>query len=389
MAIVTRGDTHRFHANFFRDADRTEPLVPFSSDYPSFAIYGPGNEFLTDGVALLDQTSPAGGAWYVDWTCPADAVLTYPGGFARIDWLMVTSSRAELHYNEEFDIAGDANTVTEEGALSYLTVPGNGQRVVYRTTTDVDDISLELTPVSTLGVPDTANSATIPKTGLTRVVDGNTIVYYYDVPGTIITTASSGYQLLWAVRQTVASPTEYVYQQLDIMDRCWFPYLLDLRLLIDKFKKRLVTPRGITDTDMYRFLLRGLEVVNGAHPNTVQWGVCTFPSGLNWDLIMASSLFALQSAFMVELDLSFTFSGQTTTLEYDHTSGIDSALAKATEYLSTLSTRKMGYVRRALPTAVVGIRPLRNGAHNLVYKVASGSTETMQSIGSLAYYLGL
>jgi hypothetical protein len=387
MAKLTRGEAHRFEASFFEDDDRTIPMVPATDDYPRYAIFGPGNDFLTDGIAQKVSTTQPG-FWYVDWTPPSNATLTTDGRRARIDWVFLTSRNQQITYTEEFDIDADARTVTEEGALYYLGLPGDDKRIIYRTDTDPDSISVDITPMNVNGEPNTNLTISVPMEDLTRVVDGDTIVYYYDIDGSLLDEAE--YQVIWTVRDTPGSMEEYVYQTLSVISRCWLPHLSSLRLFMDKFGKRLSTPRGITDTELYEYLVQGLRIVNYWHPNTIHWGICSLPSPLYHYLVTAASLHGLQVQYLVESDLSFDFSGQSVTLMYDHTGHLDSAISKASDWIvSNLTNVKMGYVRRATPTGVVGVRPYRYSAQNVVFRLGSTGPNGFSDFRGLMAYFGI
>lgn len=387
MAQLTRSVTHRFEAAFYEDDERTIPMVPADDTYPRFAIYGPGNNFLTDGVAQRDVTAHPG-FWEVHWTPPSTTALTTNDTRARIDWVFLTSRNQQITYSEEFDIVGDARTVTEEGALYYLGLPGKDKRIVYRTDIDPDYISVEITPMNDNGNPSTDLAITVPMADLTRVVDGDTIVYYYDISGDLLDEGE--YQIVWEVRSTPGAADEYVYQTLSVISRCWLPHLSSLRLFMDKFGKKLSTPRGITDTELYEYLVQGLRIINYWHPNTVQWGVCGLPPALYHYMITAAGLHGLGVQYLVESDLSFDFSGQTVTLAYDHTGHLDSAISRASSWIeSNLTNVKMGYVRRATPTGVVGVRPYRYSAQNSVVRLGSTGPNGFSNFRGLMAYFGI
>ena len=160
-------------------------------------------------------------------------------------------------------------------------------------------------------------------------------------------------------------------------------------MVIDKYQKRRQLLQAYQDSDIYEYLVRGLEIVNGWHPVT-SFQMTSLPNQLTPYWLMAGQLWGLNAQFLLETDLQFNFSGQTVTLDYDHTGNIDTAISRATDFIREgLGPAKTAIYRRQAGPGVVAGRPYRYaGIHNFVFPISRMSSQdflTMISrIGLLA-----
>ena len=97
---------------------------------------------------------------------------------------------------------------------------------------------------------------------------------------------------------------------------------------------------------------------------------------------MAGQLWGLNAQFLLETDLQFNFSGQTVTLDYDHTGNIDTAISRATDFIREgLGPAKTAIYRRQAGVGTVAGRPYRySGLHNFVYPISRMSSTDFMTL---------
>ena len=164
----------------------------------------------------------------------------------------------------------------------------------------------------------------------------------------------------------------------------------DLRMLIDKFQKTAGKVQAYEDSDLMEYLKKGQEWINAFNPVTCWdrsngsplWVVTQF-----W--IMAAAWYGLTAQHLLEVDLSFSFSGLTTTLDMDRTGGIESAIARMYDYMDNqFKPLKMRIFRRTRGMGHTGVRAFGAYQHynNYVYKVhgpggAGNATRVLEELG--------
>jgi len=151
--------------------------------------------------------------------------------------------------------------------------------------------------------------------------------------------------------------------------------------VIDKYQKRSEIVQSYQDSDILEYLTRGLEFVNAWHPLT-GWSVETLPSPIIPYWLLAGQLWGLNAQHLLETDLQFSFGGQTTTLDYDHTGNIDTAIGRAMEWIQQgLTPAKTPLLRRSSSSGVFAGKPMRiTGLHQYTYPISRVSSQDYLSL---------
>jgi hypothetical protein len=158
-------------------------------------------------------------------------------------------------------------------------------------------------------------------------------------------------------------------------------------MLLDKAQKRIGLVQAYSDSDMYEYMLRGVDVVNSTNPVTF-WSLHQFPSyaaGMVHYMILAAAEWGLRAQYLAEGELnSFSFSGQTVTLDVERTSVYDSMLANIRDYLrENLQPTKRNLLRRVSPGSLA-VRPYDFGLGSLVIPVQTINAGAQQLLPLLS-----
>lgn len=378
--ISTRGELQTFKAAFFADEAKTTPLEPLDpAQYPSFSIYDINNTLIQSGTAILDGTA---GNYKVDFQVPSNAVLSYDENRWRIEWVMVTSGNRQVDFIEAFDVRDIVVTSSQNRELQVVALELRPFQIALRLTTRPVDLKLDVT-VARNSNTKIVDNISIGPTGIVEVVDGDSYLYAYEI-GSNLLQPNTLYTALWAIKDTSGSTTRFEFQQVVSIAQMMLPMMTSLRMLIDKFQKRLGRIHAYEDSDLIEYLARGQDWVNAGYPTTM-YSISSTPSGLLYFTVLAASVWALQAQGLLEVDLGFNFSGQSITLDTgDRSSQLDAYVSKTVEWLNTnLPPAKMSYVRRQRGTGCVAGRPYRlNALYNFVYKLQtfnSGDFMTMMT----------
>lgn len=135
------------------------------------------------------------------------------------------------------------------------------------------------------------------------------------------------------------------FQRLLVAPISMLPVMLEIRYLVDRIVKQLDEPQSYTEADAYVGVIGGLGLINGWFPLT-SWAIPMFPGALRSFLVFASAWYMLNSQFVLEGDLAFSYSGQTVTLDYDRTGMLESEMGRLYEHLNThLTKAKLSVLR--------------------------------------------
>lgn len=365
--IFYRNETSNFQVSFFADVANTIPLIPIDVGlYPAYTIYDLNNVAIQSGIGNA-YVSP--GTYKVDFLVPADAPLSYDDKRWRIEWQIVTDSNRQVDFVEEFDVRDLAITASKHREQKYITLSGKDFRSILRLTKRPAEVNLD---VFLSGSENKiVNNVSVTGGQIIEVVEGDSYIYYYDIPGSVLQ-GNTGYSMIWNIRETATDITQFIYQNLSTVTPNVLEQITSVRMLIDKFQKRLGSYQSYEDSDINEYLKRGSELVNSSYPTTYyQFGY--LPTTLNTFIIMMASWYGLQAQGLLEVDLGFSFSGQTVTLDYDHSGAIADIAGRWSEYVEkNLAPAKMSLVRRSSPVGTVAGRGYRySDMYNLTYKVAS------------------
>lgn len=363
-----------FNAGFFSDAMKTVPVAPLNSDYPKYTIYNPsGTEILsgigTPGVGM--------GYWQAQLVVDEQYPLTTPDERYKISWTMVNSNSQQFNYEQEFELFENTISEPEDREQKYIVMAGSDTRLKLTLDLIPDGLSLEVYENMNQQTP----IFSAVKTDLTRVKSGNSHVFYVDMPGTL-TQINYKYSVVWKIRRTPIDTEQFTFQIMTAVGSYTLNLITSVRMLIDKFQKRLGTVQAYEDSDIVEYLERGMELLNSHYPLTYfQIGLA--PSALNVFHIMLSSWYALNAQQLLETDLGFSFSGQALTLEYDHASQLADVMARWKEYIdSQLTQAKYHILNQSGSVGTSAGRGMRY-AQTMTWKVASYGTTGQASPNSL------
>lgn len=379
--LFLRGETATFTVHFYTDAGLTYPIVPLdSAKFPAYTIYDINNEAVQSGIGIAEITP---GRYRAEYEVPADAELSNDESRWRIEWVMVSDDDRQVDFVEEFDIKDTVITSSETREQKFISIVDSSYRAILRQPVKAYEISLDVfssTNIDTKIISDASSLSNEIKC----VTDGDSVVYYYDINSSIIGRQTAMYSLIWKIRNTVIEPQNHTYQVLNVVTPRTLALVTSLRMIIDKFQKRLGTVQAYEDSDCVEYLDRGVELVNGHYPSTY-FGYSNVPAPLTVHHILYSAWYALQAQQLLGVDLGFSFSGQSVTLEYDSTSGLSDVAGRWMEFLNTtLSPAKMALVRKNSPVGVVAGRKYRwNDVNLYTFKIASISGYTNRILGQM------
>jgi len=304
---LVRKTSHIFRNAFFADADESVPLVPLdASRYPSFQIVDINGQIVSSGLATLDGQP---GHYRVEFFVAADAAISNDDRRWRLEWLFVDENNRQFEKTTEFDVRDVEVTATPTRDIKLLAMCDQPLRLFIRELRRPYSVVLNVT--DTGGTVPIAEGVVWPGSGaadeevLTEVVEGETYVYYYDVGPGLLSVGPS-YQAVWQIRDSVASVAQHAFQVIEVPPTAILQYMPSLRMVIDKYQKRRQLLQAYQDSDLYEYLIRGLEIVNGWHPLT-SFQMTSLPNQLVPYWLMAGQLWGLNAQFLLETDLSFDF----------------------------------------------------------------------------------
>lgn len=379
---LLRKATHIFRQAFYADDELTTPLLPIdASRYPSFQVVDINGQIVASGLATLDGQA---GNYRVEFFVPADAPISNDDRRWRLEWLLIDTNNRQVEKVTEFDVRDVDVTATQLRDIKLLAMCDQPFRVFIREMHRPFSIRLDVTDTS--GTIAIASNIVWPGTGavdeelLTEVVDNETYIYYYDIPEGLLTSLTT-YQAMFQIRASIGSIAEHAFQTIEVPPTKILQYLPAMRMCIDKYQKRVGTIQSYRDSDLYEYLVRGLEFVNAWHPLT-GWAMTTLPAQLVPFWLMAGQLWGLNAQFLLETDLQFGFSGQTVTLDYDHTGNVETSIQRAVTFIQTgLTPAKTALYRRIAGVGAVAGRPYRYaGIHNFVYPIVRFGSQDLLTL---------
>ena len=366
-----RGEQAEFRFSFVNSAG--DALVPLDANkYPSYAFISPAGLQVQTGVAQANGTP---GNYRVLWTIPVDADLSNDEMSWQLQVNFVTARRSQLSHTFDFFVVDKQVTSTGRKDIVNLAIQDSDHRVFWRGDFDPAEITFECYASPWPDMQDIApvpHAAPLTKANMTKVIDGDSIIYYYDIPAAqfkLWDALNNHYTGLWSVRETMVSELQVEYDQFRVIKKNMLQYIQSLRFMVDRFQHRLGTPQHISDGDICEALTQGLGLFNGWFPvSNYSW--TDFPQQCTTYWIMLSMWWMLGSQHMLMGQLAFSFSGQAVTLDYDQTTVIDSAISRLTEWLNAhMTPQKLMINRQRTGVGSLGIRTQRAfGAHGRVMR---------------------
>jgi len=367
---LQRGDTQKLEVSFFEDEAKTIPIVSFNiDDYPSYTIYDVSNTDVSNGVGTY--TSP--GNWRATWAIPENAALSSDDRKYRIEWYLLDVNRRQFNFVQEFDVVDTIINESEIAEQQLQTLVNKPFVFIYKTKVIPYDIELTVFPGTSETNPVIEN---ISLQGGDILMRNDDIwqVYYYD-PEEVVLTNPCMYTALWAVKETENSTPNYDYQLINVIPASILQFIPPVRMVIDKIQKKINTIEGYQDSDIVQYLMRGLEFINGWFPVTY-FTVNSIPKPLHVAWIMASSWYGLNAQHLLEVELTYEFSGQVDSFSFDHAAGIESVLSRIWEYMTNELTKTKTQIFRTSHRVGVGanrMQTLKGGyGQGLVFPVGRG-----------------
>lgn len=375
--LQLRGETVNFVVNFFEDAAGTVPAIPADiTQYPAYEIFDTNNNVVQSGLGT-PEVSP--GRYKAEFTVPPDAPLSNDIDRWRIEWTMVTTTDRQVDYVEEFDVRDTVITAAETREIKFITLAGKDYRAILRLPEVPYQVTLDIFNAGS----NIKLASAISGSGLQEATDEDCIVYHYTFPASKQGT-NCFFSLIWGVQNTVTEPQSFHFQSLTAVTPSVLNFITCLRMLLDKLQKRLGTVQAYEDSDLVEYAVRGHELVNTVYPVTF-FGFGALPQPLSVFHLLFSAWYGLQAQRLLNVELGFNFSGQTTTLDFDQASGLSDVADSWNSFIQdNLAAAKQGILRAGQPVGTVAGRQYRyNSLHNFTYKIASFPQGSNQILGQL------
>ena len=398
--LLTRGTTRSFRIGFFTDGSKSTPLIPKDPiQYPSYEILDPQGVTVQSGVLQADGGI---GEFATTWTVPNDAQLSNPNSRYQFKAFIITNTNEQAEITHEFDVQDVAVTATEDRSQAFITLKDIEFRSMIRCTERIDldnagSLTLQVILGNTQNVNGTLligpggveNKVTLEDGQIIEVPNGDSFVYYYDIPEGVLSTPNCQYIALWTIRQNVAASVETQFQLMRTVDGQILNMTVQLRQLIDKFQKQRGRVQAYEDSDLVEYLDRGLEIINVTYPITA-WDLSFVgASQFNSFILLGAAWYALNAQYLMEVDLGFAFSGQTVTLDYDHAPMLAEAINRFKDYLdNAVSPAKLSFIRATSSVGVFAGKPMGFRAlHRFTFPLQSFQSgdiiQTLSNIGIL------
>lgn len=383
---ILRKTSHVFREAFFKDVGNTVPMIPLdASKYPSFQVVNINGQITSAGLATVDGTP---GNYRVEVFIPVDAPISNDDRRWRIEWVFIDEDNRQLEKTTEFDVRDLDITATEVRDLKLLALCNKPLRVFIRELKRPSSLRLDVVDANNENVILVENalypgSGTAGELLIEEVTDNETFVYQFTIPKDLLK-ANCVFRADWQITPTIASPAEFAFQIIEVPIAKVLQFFPALRMVIDKYQKRREIIQAYQDSDIHEYLVRGLQFVNAWHPLT-SYNFTSLPDQLVPFWLLAGQMWGLNAQFLLETDLQFNFSGQTVTLDYDHTANLDTAIQRATDWITeSLTAAKTPLLRRASGVGVMAGKPIRlSGLHNHTFKINSfGSNDLLTTLSN-------
>lgn len=380
LAQHARGTSATFEVSFFEDpTTNSTPMVPANASlYPAYSIMDPSGVVVANGVGIAGSGP---GRWQTAWNVPTNAALSTQSSKWIVVWTMTTATNRQAQQKVPFDVVElrTPESLEDLSSTAYMVYQGNSERLILRLPARPD--SLTVTGRAATTMSDITPQATVAFSGslalgtIVEVEEQNLYAYYFDTPPM---NSLGEYQIVWNVRMTPTSRTETDVRKLYVPPPVFFSLGDSLKVLIDKLQKKYGTAHAYADADVYQHYLNALGTMNAVTPVT-NWDLTTFPynSITTRYLIEAAALHAMKAQHILAGELQFSFSGQTVTLDVDHTGMYSEVIDKLREDLTGdgkggWPAAKVGFMRTRGPIAHVANRMMgRTQNQQYTYKMYS------------------
>lgn len=337
-------------------------MIPLdATKYPAWGIYSPSGVLFDSGVMQQYQTP---GTYRVLWNVPVTAELSND----RSSWVFQTTflntKRKQFQNTMDFNVTEKQSTSSGNTDVIELGIEGMPYRAIWRGDFEPAELSVQ---VFNAAHPSTANIAPVwipvGKAGLTSIEDGDSIMYYLDIPGEKLMRHGQ-YTVLWVYRETPSAPQSLQYTQYRVIKRGILQYLPSLRFAVERLPLDPNAPQKVTDADLMEALTYGMHDLNSYHPVST-YSIDKVPSQLQSLWMMCSMRWMFQSQHLVLGAQAFNFGGATTTLDYDQTGIMDAAIGRLDGWINDrMPAAKIAVNRLLTSNASVGIRATRPMGYN-------------------------
>jgi hypothetical protein len=368
----SRGSSVTFTESFTDQVGN--PILPLDSTYPTVQIETPQGVIAASGVGLATSTP---GLWQFSYTIQVNAECSEDW---KIIWTMTDAQHDSFEKTKAFSVVPLVEEPTElERTGSYLSMLNTAERLIWKGSFNPENILLKF---------ERADGTVLLEVGMDQLETLQQDCYYYYYIDSPNLDTECDHLVTWRYRETAVSQWVYEVQHLKVPYRMFWFVLPYLRNLVDKLNKVTTTPLSYTDGELHKALERGLDLLNSVHPFT-SWQWNTVPHGFVSWWVLCGGLWALESRLLLEIEVSHTLTGQTVTLEYDHTSGLESVLSRWNDLIwEKMQPAKLSAYRQSAGPGMVAVRPYRLNYRNRVFRVAT-SAQPLQDLPGLLNSLGL
>jgi len=357
---VARLTTAEFEATF-TDVDGVPLVADDPSSQPTVVIKDPDGMAVTSGVGR-----PLGkGKYAFNWYVPEDAEINTADREWSIEWFFVTITNNNKQSVQNFSVISQVDPDADQRKWTYLTRLGTTERLILRLENKPESVGLDILDNSDKLLFSTCNTtkdlkeATIDTPVVHRKIaetkdDGGRYIYFFDTEPLGI----GEYLVFWKIRESMISVEENIQQLLRVPEMQFWRLLQPMRILIDKLQKRVGWIQSYHDSDIYEYLIRGVDMANVVQPTT-NWTLGSIPikhsRGVIDAVLLFSAIWALTAQQVMEIELNFDHGGQTVTLNYNHDySGV---LGNINDLLNRFAESKQHIYRQAHGPGFVGVRP--------------------------------
>jgi len=324
MHIVVKGRSTNYNI-YFPESNGSNP---------SFTIATPdGSVFLSGtGTPVANMTD-----WYtITTTIPVSAPASDPDNQWSITWVHGTIQKVVYFDVTDPELADDEIYQRELTKLGIAGSDYSARMIVSGSPTDA--------------LLDFYNSSGILIKGISVVIETHRLGSQLSASIPLTYMLEGEYTLVWTT-----DVIDY-FQRLLVVSPTTLPVIQKVRFIIDRIIKRLDEPQSYTDADVYAGIYGGLDVINGWSPVT-NYSMNSLPDSLKPFLPIAGSWYMLNSQFMLEADLAFSYSGQTVTLDYDRSGPIESEIGRLWEFMS----ENLGKAKRSVLRGTMGALGVTTG----------------------------
>ena len=368
-----RGTQAEFRFGFQKkDKSAIVPLDPLR--FPSFQIESPAGIQVQTGVA-----TPFGdpGCYRVLWQIPDDAPVSDDSSTWILRATLVNLQKKQFSFKHPFTVIEQRKPTQESRDLILLGIEGSDFRVTW----NGDFVPASITAMCFVSSsPDDTTNAPVPTPVIPTgpVYADGLVTYYIDLPGANL--KAGNYTVVWNVQQTTSSSSDIDYQQIRVIGRSTLQFIPQVKFIVNRFQAAFDLPNFISDADFTEGLYHGLDLINQWHPmsfysinDMMMSGPRPNPLRNFW--IMAAAWWVLHSQNMVELNLAFNLSGASTSLDYDRSSGIESAMGRLREEFSqNLTPAKISFKYMMQGFGSLSVRPYQLRSYqNRVWRVEHGA----------------